>query len=60
MKKIKKKAFNSHKAKKAADREAEIKEHGKLISLRPGKVFKSKKDYNRKNNKIIENDTDIT
>jgi len=61
-KKKKKKLFNSHKAQKAANRKAEIEEHGKLISLRPGKVFKSKKEYNRKNNKVKEQDydTDLT
>lgn len=40
-----------------ARRENEIKEYGKLLSLRPGKVHKSKKDYSRKENKkIIEED----
>lgn len=47
MKKKKKKKFNSHKAEKAASRKAEIEAHGKLISLRPGKTFKSGKDYKR-------------
>ena len=55
-------SFNNHKAEKAANRKAEIEEHGKLISLRPGRVFKSKKEYNRKNNKLKEQayDTDLT
>ena len=43
-----KKRYNSHKTWWALTREEEIKEHGKLISLRPGKVMKSKKKYNRK------------
>ena len=29
-------------------RDSEIKNFGKIISLRPGKVMKSKKDYKRK------------
>lgn len=38
---------------KKADREREIAEHGKLISTRPTKIKKSKKAYNRKENKKI-------
>jgi predicted RNA methylase len=56
-KRKKKLVYNSHKAQKAAFREAEIQEHGKLISLRPSKVFKSKKDYKR--NKKVDYDSDI-
>ena len=44
----KKKKFNRHKTEWALIREEEIKLHGKLISLRPGKTHKSKKIYNRK------------
>lgn len=36
------------KAVRKADRENEIEIHGKLISLVPSKVHKSKKGYNRK------------
>lgn len=38
---------------KKADREREIAEHGKLISTRPTKIKKSKKVYNRQENKKI-------
>ena len=38
---------------KKADREREIAEHGKLISTRPTRIKKSKKAYNRKENKKI-------
>ena len=59
-KKKKKKVFNSHKVQKAINRKEEIEEHGKLISLRPGKVFKSGKEYKRlKINKNNYYDTDI-
>ncbi len=52
--------FNSHKVQKAINRKEEIEEHGKLISLRPGKVFKSGKEYKRlKINKNNYYDTDI-
>lgn len=37
-----------------ARRENELKEYGKLLSLRPGKIHKSKKDYNRQENKKID------
>ena len=56
MKKKKKKKFNSHKAEKAASRKAEIEAHGKLISLRPGKIFKSGKEYKR--NKKVDYEED--
>lgn len=48
--KKKKKNYNRHKTEWSLIREEEIREHGKLISLRPGKVHKSKKKYNRKEN----------
>lgn len=38
---------------KKADREREIAEHGKLVSTRPTKIKKSKKVYNRQENKKI-------
>ena len=41
-----------------ADREKEIEQYGKQVSMRPSKVHKSKKDYDRKKNKIKENDLD--
>lgn len=44
------------KAVKKADRELEIAKYGKLISMRPTSIHKSKKAYNRKNNKRIELD----
>lgn len=47
MKKKKRKIYNSLKTAKAIQRELEIKEHGKELSQRPGKVFKSKKEYKR-------------
>jgi hypothetical protein len=49
---MKKKKYDSVKAACKADREREIKAHGKIISLRPSKVHQSKKTYNRKKNKI--------
>ncbi len=36
---------------KRADREEEIRRHGKLISTRPARIVKSKKIYSRKGNK---------
>ena len=42
------------KAIKKADREEEIAKYGKQISMRPTSIHKSKKAYNRKNNKRIE------
>jgi hypothetical protein len=36
---------------KKADREREIKTHGKLISTRPERIVKSKKIYSRKGNR---------
>ena len=39
-----------------ADREKEIEQYGNLVSMRPSKVHKSKKDYDRKKNKVKENE----
>lgn len=55
-KKQKKKRFSSVKALLKADREKEIEQHGKQVSMRPSKVHKSKKDYDRKKNKVKEDD----
>jgi hypothetical protein len=41
------------KAVKKADREIEIAKYGKLISMRPTSIHKSKKAYDRKRNKKI-------
>lgn len=49
----KKKKFNSVTAAAKARRDEEIKLYGKLVSRRASVTHKSKKDYNRKNNKII-------
>lgn len=49
---MKKKKYDSVKAACKIDREREIKAHGKIVSLRPTRVHKSKKAYNRKKNKI--------
>jgi hypothetical protein len=55
-KKNKKKQFSSVKALLKADREKEIEQYGKQVSLRPTRVHKSKKDYDRKKNKVQERD----
>ena len=39
-----------------ADREKEIEQYGKQVSMRPSKVHKSKKDYDRKRNKVDESE----
>ena len=52
----KKKRFNSVKALLKADREKEIQQYGKQVSMRPSRVHKSKKDYNRKKNKVDKSD----
>ena len=57
-KKNKKKQFSSVKALLKADREKEIEQYGKQVSMRPSKVHKSKKDYDRKRNRAIEKDID--
>ena len=57
-KKNKKQQFSSVKALLKADREKEIEQYGKQVSMRPSKVHKSKKDYDRKKNKVSEGDLD--
>ena len=54
--KNKKKQFSSVKALLKADREKEIEQYGKQVSLRPSRVHKTKKDYDRKKNKVQERD----
>ena len=39
-----------------ADREKEIEQYGKQVSMRPSRVHKSKKDYDRKRNKVDESE----
>ena len=51
-KKNKKRSFSSIKTLLKADREKEIEQYGKQVSMRPSKVHKSKKDYDRKKNKV--------
>ena len=46
------------KAVKKADREREIELHGKVISTRPTKTHKSKKEYNRAKEKNKRNTED--
>ena len=41
-----------------ADREKEIEQYGKQVSMRPSKVHKSKKDYDRKKNKVDKDNLD--
>lgn len=53
-----KKQFSSVKALLKADREKEIEQYGKQVSMRPSRVHKSKKDYDRKRNKLAEKDID--
>ena len=50
--------FTTLKARLKADREKEIEQYGKQVSMRPSKVHKSKKDYDRKRNKLAEKDVD--
>ena len=57
-KKPKKQKFNSLKSLLKADREKEIEQYGKQVSMRPSKVHKSKKDYDRKKNKVCKDDLD--
>lgn len=52
----KKKQFSSIKVLLKADREKEIEQYGKQVSMRPSKVHKSKKDYDRKKNKVDKSD----
>lgn len=53
--KKKKKKYNGTKVACKIDREREIATHGKIVSLRPTRVHKSIKYYNRQENKRIEN-----
>ncbi len=55
-KKNKKKHFSTLKSLLKADREKEIEQYGKQVSMRPSKVHKSKKDYDRKKNKVDKSD----
>ena len=55
-KKNKKKQFSNLKSLLKADREKEIEQYGKQVSMRPSKVHKSKKDYDRKKNKVNKSD----
>ena len=48
MKKKKKKSYSSFNTLQDIRRNNEIRENGKMVSLRPSIVMKSKKDYNRK------------
>jgi hypothetical protein len=57
-KKPKMQKFNSLKSLLKADREKEIEQYGKQVSMRPSKVHKSKKDYDRKKNKVRKDDLD--
>jgi len=57
-KKLKKKQFSNLKSLLKADREKEIEQYGKQVSMRPSKVHKSKKDYDRKRNKMAEKELD--
>ena len=57
-KKPKKKQFSNLKALLKADREKEIEQYGKQISIRPSKVHRSKKDYDRKKNEVDKDDLD--
>ena len=52
MKSKKKQKFSNLKTLLKADREKEIQQYGKQVSMRPSKVHKSKKDYDRKKNKV--------
>ena len=57
-KKPKMQKFSSLKSLLKADREKEIEQYGKQVSMRPSKVHKSKKDYDRKKNKVRKDDLD--
>lgn len=54
--KFKKQHLSSIKSLLKADREMEIEQYGKQVSMRPSKVHKSKKDYDRKKNKVKESE----
>ena len=53
-KKPQKQHFSTLKFLLKADREKEIEQYGKQVSMRPSRVHKSKKDYDRKKNKVDE------
>ena len=55
-KKNKKQKFSTLKSLLKADREKEIEQYGKQVSMRPSRVHKSKKDYDRKKNKVDKGD----
>lgn len=55
-KKPKMQKFSNLKSLLKADREKEIEQYGKQVSMRPSKVHKSKKDYDRKKNKVNNSD----
>ena len=55
-KKLKKQKFSSVKALLKAEREKEIEQYGKQVSMRPSKLHKSKKDYDRKKNQVKESE----
>jgi hypothetical protein len=57
-KKPKKNHFSTLKSLLKTDREKEIEQYGKQVSMRPSKVHKSKKDYDRKKNKVRKDDLD--
>ena len=57
-KKPKMQKFSNLKSLLKADREKEIEQYGKQVSMRPSKVHKSKKDYDRKQNRMAEKDVD--
>ena len=52
----KKQQFSNLKSLLKADREREIETYGKQVSLRPSRAHKSKKDYDRKKNKVDKSD----
>ena len=56
--KKKKKKYSSVKAIAAIRRKAEIEEHGKVLSFRPGSSFKSKKEYKRQN-KVVDYEEEV-
>lgn len=47
-KRKKKKTWNLLKTSEAIRRKEEIKTYGKLVSLRPGRIMRSKRQYDRK------------
>lgn len=57
--KKKKKKYNGTKIACKLDREREIETYGKIVSLRPARVHKSIKYYNRKRNKRLLKDLEL-